>query len=248
MHYPSRATRISARERIGTIVLKDLARRTLARLDVGVYRLSRQPRLVDNPNIDALPSVDHIVDVGVAYGTPWLYDAYPEADLLLVDPLPRTAFLKDVLGAREHTYVEAACGATAGEAEITEDLGHPGRSSLLARTELTATGARTRTRTVAVRTLDSIVAEHVDPTRTLGVKLDTEGYELEVLRGAEETLARAAFVISEVSVQKRFGDSYSFEELVGFMNERGFRVAEILEAPPNAEGRIMYVDIAFLPH
>src|SRR5688500_2724796 len=107
---------------MGTIVLKDLARRTLARLDVGVYRLSPQPRLVDNTNVAALPSVDHIVDVGVAYGPPRRHDASPEAALLLVGPLPRAAFLKDVLGAREHTYVEAACGAKAGESEITEDL------------------------------------------------------------------------------------------------------------------------------
>ncbi len=66
-------------------------------------------------------------------------------------------------------------------------------------------------------------------------------------KDGEETLRRAALVISEVSVQKRFAGSYTFQGLVGFMNERGFRVAEVLEAPPNAEGRIMYVDIAFLP-
>ena len=37
--------------------------------------------------ISTLPSVDLIIDVGVDKGTPDLWNAFPEADLLLVDPL-----------------------------------------------------------------------------------------------------------------------------------------------------------------
>lgn len=230
-------------------MLTETVKKALARFDVGIYRLSHQPLFRETPDLSSLPRVDQVVDVGVAYGTPWLYDAFPDAGLLLVDPLPRNALVEQLLGAREHTYVEAACGSEPGHVDLIEDLGHPGRSSVLTRTALTVTGAETRTTRVAVRTLDEVVDEVLDlgPGRSVGLKVDTEGYELEVLRGARNTLAKAAFVICEVSVQRRFENSYRFEELVMFMYQQGFRVSEIVEAPPNAQGKVLYVDLAFLP-
>lgn len=227
--------------------LKRRVKRTLARLDIGVYRLSAMPpAAAERFDISFLPDVDAVVDVGVAYGTGWLYDRYPEAQLVLVDPVPSPE-LDRYLGDRHHEFVQCALGATPSTAEMTVDLDQTGASSLLRRTTLTDPGHRTATKTVAVRTLDDVVAQYVEPDARIGVKLDTEGYELEVLRGAVAALKRCAFVVCETSVLERFEGSYRFEDVVCFMREHGFGVSSVLAAEPDAEGRVRFVDLAFVP-
>src|SRR3954449_6529991 len=53
-----------------------------------------------------------VIDVGVAYGTPELYDAFPDARFLLVDPLEEYAPAIDGIVARLRSaeWVRAAAG------------------------------------------------------------------------------------------------------------------------------------------
>jgi FkbM family methyltransferase len=227
--------------------IKSAVRRTLARFDVGVYRISAMAPAAETFDVDFLPDVDVVIDVGVAHGTAWLYDRFPEADLLLVDPLPAPG-LETCLGDRPHTLVPCALGSTPGTAEMTVDLVHTGRSSLLERTALTDSGGPTQVRKVEVRTLDQVVADAgMADGRTVGLKIDSEGFELEVLRGGVETLKRCAFVVCESSVLKRFEGSYRLEELIGFMADQGFGVEAVLAADPDQDGRIRFLDLAFVP-
>jgi FkbM family methyltransferase len=222
-------------------------RRILGRLDVGVYRPSRlSTAAVDAMDATHLPEVDCVVDVGVAYGTGWLYERFPHAQLVLVDPVPNPA-LDRVLSGRPHTFVECAVGSAAGTADMTVELDQSGASSLLDRTDLTRTGGRTATRSVDVRTLDDVAAELIGSEARVGLKLDVEGYELEALRGAEQLLRRCAFVVCEASVLERFAGSYRFEDLVLFMRDAGFTVDSVLSAERDPAGRIRFLDLAFVP-
>lgn len=228
--------------------MKDLVKKLLARADVGVYRLSSfAPAESEGFDAGVLPEVDTVIDVGVAYGTGWLYQRFPDADLVLVDPVPSPE-LGRFLGDRQHTYVTCALGSKPGTTVMNVDLVQSGASSLLTRTPLTQTGAPTESREVEVRTLDDIVEENVAPGARVGVKIDTEGYELEVLSGGIRTLQQAAFVVCEASVLERFEGSYRFEELVCFMREHGFGVGAVLAADRDPQGRIRFVDLAFLPY
>jgi FkbM family methyltransferase len=56
------------------------------------------------------------------------------------------------------------------------------------------------------------------------VKIDVQGYELEVFRGAEQALAHARAVISEVSFQESYSGQALFHNVVAFLAERGFFV------------------------
>lgn len=228
--------------------MKGLVKKALARLDVGVYRLSTfAPAESEGFDAGLLPDVDTVIDVGVAYGTGWLYRRFPDADLVLVDPVP-SPDLGRFLGDREHTFVACALGSEPGTTVMNVDLVQSGASSLLTRTPLTQTGAPTEARKVEVRTLDDVVEAHAAPGARLGVKIDTEGYELEVLKGGTRALRRAAFVVCEASVLERFEGSYRFEELVCFMREQGFGVGAVLAADRDRKGRIRFVDLAFLPY
>ena len=60
------------------------------------------------------------------------------------------------------------------------------------------------------------------------LKIDTEGYEAHVVRGADRLLAETQLVIAEVNMAKRFEESYSFAEFVALMDSHGFAAVDVL--------------------
>jgi len=94
-------------------------------------------------------------------------------------------------------------------------------SSFLARTDRTSSGKQVEKREVAVKTLDTLMEEYgFEPP--FGLKIDTEGFEDQVVRGATNFLRRTQFVIAEVSVAERFLESYTFAEFTELMDENDF--------------------------
>ena len=149
---------------------------------------------------------DVVADVGVHHGTPALYAAFPQAQFVLIDPRAEVA---DDLRARPARYDFVACAA--GPVTARRALGIPvtkrGPAAAMAGFRaITGPMARSvtevETREVDMRPLDDILAGY--PGR-VGLKIDTEGFELDVLQGADATLARADFVILELSLTRRFG-------------------------------------------
>jgi FkbM family methyltransferase len=59
------------------------------------------------------------------------------------------------------------------------------------------------------------------------IKIDTQGYELEVLRGGEQTLLKAKVVLLEVSFIDVYINCPLAADVINFMNERGFVVYDI---------------------
>lgn len=74
-------------------------------------------------------------------------------------------------------------------------------------------------------TLDAVVAEHA-ATRSNLLVLDVQGYELQVLRGAAETLRHTDCVYSEINVDELYRGGALLPELDGFLEERGFARVE----------------------
>ena len=60
------------------------------------------------------------------------------------------------------------------------------------------------------------------------LKVDMEGYELNVIRGRAAFLRRTDVVIAEVSFAERFSGSYSFAEFIAAMKEKVFYVFDLL--------------------
>jgi FkbM family methyltransferase len=189
-----------------------------------------------------------VLDVGVGRGTPRLYEAFPAAYFVLVEPLRENErHLEQVLSRYRGEYVLCAAGATHGVATIGVERERAGKSSLLDRTLLTRTAAEVEKREIPVKTIDQIVGES-GLTGPFGLKIDTEGYELEVIRGATMTLASSQFVIAEVSIARRFEGGYSFAEFIDAMSGEGFRLSDVLSvsrAPQTHEG--LFLDAMFRP-
>ncbi|MCK0168610.1 FkbM family methyltransferase [Jannaschia sp. S6380] len=180
-----------------------------------------------------------IIDVGVLNGTPFLYDAFPDREFILVDPLEESrAAVADLWGGLNYSFHVVALGARKGRIEMEIDPRRLARTSGSRRLDGDAVLTR---REVDVVRLDSLTEGLPGP---FGLKIDTEGQELAVLAGATRTLKRCEFVIAETSIKKRFDGGYRFSEMIAFMAAQGFEVHSFLSGLTRAP---RMSDVLFVP-
>lgn len=202
------------------------ARKTLVEAGFSVTRPKMSPGYLGDLNF----GVRTVFDIGVNKGTPGLYRAFPGSTIVLVDPRKESIddTIESVQGEfKNATFLGEVCAA--GSTEGTAMLQIPdrgGRASIHDRAPLTASVVTDRYE-VPVRRLDAIVAQR-SLTGPFGIKVDTEGYELEVLSGATGIFPQTEFVIAEVSVKRRFVNGYRFSDLVIFMHEHGFEFLDTM--------------------
>lgn len=228
-------------------MLRSLINRLLARAGLRVSRINDNGWSIHNVRKPGLEPAT-IFDIGVHSGTPELYAAFPETYYVLVDPLKENErHLKKILTQYRGEYLLEAAGATMGAATIYVEPSLVGRSSLLERTRFTTTGSDLEERSIPVTTLDEIVAKR-GLSGPFGIKIDTEGFELEVIRGAQRTLRDSQFVIAEVSVSKRFESGYVFADMISEMAKHGFHLCDVLTVPRSHRTReAMFLDVMFRP-
>lgn len=105
--------------------------------------------------------------------------------------------------------------------------------------------ARRSSVTLSMMTLDDVMSSKPRLKNPLFLKLDVQGAELEVLRGATETLKRAELVQLEVALLPYNEGAPSSAEVVDFMDERGFVMFDIAGfVRPNGKD-LVQVDILF---
>lgn len=161
----------------------------------------------------------HVIDIGVADGSPDLYARFPNAVLELFEPHPNfhDHLRTGVLATRKGRLHAFAAGSDEGSAELFMK-GRTG-SSLVR-------DAGRGTVTVPVRRVDQCLntAEILRPSL---LKIDTEGFEMFVLKGATGILDAIDCVVVEVHFQRP--DLYQPYEVLAFLAERGFGLTEMLD-------------------
>ena len=170
------------------------------------------------------PSV--VIDVGVGYGTPELYESFPDSFFLLAEPLPKfepalTAILKRYRGC----YVLAAIGARSGIAAFNVHDSYLQGSSLYK--EAMGPAADGTEVTVPMRRLDEVVAEKALSGPYL-LKVDVQGAELDVLEGGRAALQESEVVVLEVSMFEFGKGQPQFFDVVSYMKQRGFVAFDII--------------------
>jgi FkbM family methyltransferase len=188
------------------------------------------------------PSV--VFDVGVGPGTPELYEGFPDARLVLVEPLEEWRPHFEWVGRQRRTdTVIAAAGSAPGEAEILVHRA-PWCSSILG--GLRGEGAEGTRRSVPVVRLDDIAAER-ELVGPFVVKVDVEGAELDVLSGALEVLRATELVLMEVSLFEFVPGAPQFHDVVSWMHDHGFVVADLFDAYNRLlDGALARLDVAFV--
>ena len=214
------------------------------------YQISRVPQVRRGFHASHLPRICQpktVIDVGVAHGTPGLYEAYPRAKFILVEPLREfESTIGEIAKKYDCIVYYKAVGRREGVAEMNIDTENLRLSSLRDRLPPMRAGGPPLKKQVEVTTLDAIARENETLQVPILLKIDAVGYELEVLHGAGELLQKTDTVIVGVSVGRRFADGYGFEDLVSFMKSSGFYVYDFLKITYiDQEPSPRYADVVF---
>lgn len=122
-------------------------------------------------------------------------------------------------------------------------------SSLLpvnaASTSVIAETGYTGTETIHVRRLDGVI----DPAwgGPFAIKIDTQGFELEVVKGAAETLGRTMVIMAEMSLAPLYDGGVRFDELSSHILAAGFRCIALTEGFADYDrNEVLQVDGVFV--
>jgi FkbM family methyltransferase len=163
------------------------------------------------------------VDIG-AYEGYWTVDfkkIFPDCAITMIEgqSLKEPALVKIKSIYNDVNYKIELLGAT--ETAVKFNI-YESASSVLV--EHFDTEAKTEQRNLL--TLDKLLEKN-DHNKPDFIKIDTQGYELEILKGGEEALTHAEFVLLEVSLLDIYVNSPLIIDVLNFMKERGFVLYDI---------------------
>lgn len=171
--------------------------------------------------------INTLIDIGVNYGTPDIYAAFSNVKMLLIDPQEIT--LKNLEGWQKKKYdvevIQVALGSSKGN-HIFYTSNISARSSFLKRND-SRRNEKISKLNVPITTLDKVI-ESNNYKSPFGIKIDAEGYEYEILKGATNVLRDAAFIIIETSIKRRFENGAKFSEIVSILGENNLELYDIL--------------------
>ena len=100
---------------------------------------------------------------------------------------------------------------------------------------------------VAMARLDSFARDYLDPDSRLFIKIDTQGYEWQVLDGAQETLKQARGVLCELSLAPLYEGQHLWREIVDRLDAEGFMLWALQKGFTNPRtGQSLQMDGIFL--
>lgn len=185
------------------------------------------------------------IDIG-AYRGEWTVmfkTLFPAVRVLMIDALPKMADQLKQVAARypgevvaETALLGPVDGAVVRFSEMETGSSVYEEDSPYARSHSERTQA----------TLDAVAARHPEFTAPDFIKLDVQGYELEVLRGGSGVLRSAHFVLLEASLVPVNKGCPVVAEVVRFMDEAGFRLYDFCSQSRRTDGVLWQTDLLFV--
>lgn len=171
----------------------------------------------------------HIVDVGANHGT-WTREVlmhFPEANYTLLEPqhwLQKS--FQDILDVNPKVKFHPV-GAGEREGSFQFTIVDRDDSCSFRYTPEEAKVAGFEQIEIPVVTLNGLLSESKLPTPDI-IKIDAEGLDIEVLKGASNFFGKTEIFMVEVGVFNKSFDN-SFLKMINFMDEKGYRLFEITD-------------------
>lgn len=108
--------------------------------------------------------------------------------------------------------------------------------------------ART-TSTLPMARLDDVIGRRPSVATPILMKLDVQGFELEVLKGGRNTLSRSEVVILETALLDYNAGAPHFSDVVRFMDDAGFNVFDFCgQIRRETDHTLFQMDVMFVKH
>ena len=199
---------------------------------------------IDWQQTKSLPEIDTFIDIGVgANGTEDLYKVFKNANLILIDPIDKAKEYANKLAKdRKVIYFQSALGKDDNIEKNMMLNKQSGYSSFLEISPININCEIEEIKKFKISKLDTLLKDKNKLGR-IGIKIDTEGYEVDVVLGAIETLKFTKFVIAEVRHNhESFKGVYKLHEFMEVMSKNNFTLSKILTAKP------FIADLCFQPN
>lgn len=204
----------------------------------------------------ASANITHVIDCGANEGqfAQKISKIFPKAMLYCFEPLPGP-FLKlshwgQKQGERVKTY-QTALGDYTGTVLMNSHSDHSPSSSLLERTKycekIYPQTKNTESIEVPITTLDDALLEGITGVESgILLKLDVQGFEDRVLRGANDILRKTDVCILEVARHPLYEKQATFPELLQFLVEKNFIYSGNLDQIYDSRGHVVFFDAVFV--
>jgi len=195
-----------------------------------------------------------ILDVGANTGqfVLELKPIFPSAKFFSFEPLPSCFELLKKLSLSDSKWecFNLALGDVNKVAEFHIHTGHTSSSSFLSTVEtnyeLYPETRKQETALVQCATLDEWIRSHPEAEKNpIVLKLDVQGYETKVLRGAETTLPNVEAVITEVIVETLYEAQSLFSEQVELLAQAGLNFTGVIRHAFDPKGNVISFDGVF---
>lgn len=188
-------------------------------------RFSMEGALLHIRSLNFYPKL--IIDIGVAKETTPLLKVFPNSKYLWIEPLLEfESSLKELAKKYKGDYILAAAGSFPGTLPINVHRAHLEGSSLYNETDGAIFDGQERN--IPVVTLDSL-KERYQMHKDILLKIDAQGAEINVLKGALQVLPACEVVILEVFFFEFLKGAPQFFEVVAFMKSNGFVIYDMFD-------------------
>lgn len=219
----------------GTTALRNAALKVIPTM----RHLDMPTRLRHLASLGFAPKVIH--DVGAARGE-WsrlAHSIFPNARIHAFEPNQREQPALDALK-REFPAFDYTLCFLGPRRETVRYADENTQTSIFSQSKESGTA------TAEMRVLDELIASSQAPAPDF-IKLDVQGWELEVLKGAEKALASGPALLLEVNFVEFLPGVPLFEDVVKFMSDRDYVVHDVMSLIRRpSDDALWFMDIFFL--
>lgn len=199
--------------------------------------------------------VETVIDVGAAqgqFGKKCRGYGY-EGRLVSFEPILNSYTTLSAVSSRDKNWTAWRLALSSGDGEqimhVASNSGHSSSLRKMLPTHALAAPEVTvvRTEKVTATSLDSFVKREYDENvlGRIALKIDAQGEELEILKGAKNTLPGCKSVLLEMSLTPLYEAASNWREMISYMESAGYSMVGVIPGFTSKSGEMLQFDGVF---
>lgn len=173
-----------------------------------------------------------VLHIGAHYGQEFsVYEKMNLTDVIFFEPLPQTFMVLQENIGNKAKLVNKALGNDNKKVIMNVESANKGMSSSILKPNIHLLQYphikfETTVEVDMVKLDDYILSENLQSSSHNFINIDVQGYELEVFKGAKDTLNRIDYIMTEVNREFVYENNARIEEIDSFLSSYGFERVE----------------------